>query len=71
MLSFPKPRVSARSFGLADITKNRLSILTPVGIALLGYREGDVIEWKVLSGTRVLKVESVIFQPESAGQFDL
>ena len=52
---------------LADITKNMISILAPVGTALLGYREGDVVEWRVPSGTRVLKVESVLYQPESAG----
>jgi len=51
----------------ADITKNLISILAPIGTALLGYRAGDVIEWRVPSGTRVLKVESVLYQPESAG----
>jgi regulator of nucleoside diphosphate kinase len=56
---------------LADITKHMISILAPVGTALLGYRAGDVIEWKVPSGMRVLKVESVLFQPESAGDFNL
>ena len=54
----------------ADITKNRISILAPIGTALLGYRAGDVIEWQVPSGTRVLKLESVLYQPESAGDFE-
>jgi len=52
----------------ADITQGLISILAPIGTALLGYRAGDTIEWKVPSGTRVLKVESVLFQPESAGE---
>ena len=52
---------------LADITKNMISILAPVGTALLGYRAGDVVEWRMPSGTRTLKVESVLYQPESAG----
>ena len=56
---------------MADITKNMISILAPVGTALLGYRAGDVIEWRVPSGTRVLKVESVLYQPEAAGDFHL
>ncbi|HOW86250.1 MAG TPA: nucleoside diphosphate kinase regulator [Candidatus Aminicenantes bacterium] len=53
---------------LADITKGLISILAPIGTALLGYRAGDTVEWKVPSGTRVLKVESVLYQPESAGK---
>ncbi len=51
----------------ADYSRERISILAPIGTALLGYRVGDVIEWKVPSGTRRLKVESVSYQPEAAG----
>ena len=52
----------------ADFSRNRISILAPIGTALLGLRVGDVIEWKVPAGTRRLKVESVLYQPEAAGQ---
>lgn len=38
---------------------NSVSILAPVGIALLGYREGDTIEWLVPKGTRRLKILEV------------
>ncbi len=51
----------------ADFSKNRISILAPIGTALLGYRVGNVIEWEVPAGTRRLKVESVLYQPEAAG----
>jgi regulator of nucleoside diphosphate kinase len=44
-----------------------VSVLAPLGTALLGYRAGDVIEWPVPRGTRRLKVLDVVFQPESAG----
>lgn len=54
----------------ADATRNRISILAPVGTALIGYRVGDVIAWKVPSGVRKLKVEEVIYQPEAAGDYD-
>jgi regulator of nucleoside diphosphate kinase len=54
----------------ADITQNKISILAPIGMALLGYRKGDVVEWKVPSGTRTLKVEAILYQPESAGDFN-
>lgn len=43
----------------ADISQGKLSILAPVGIAVLGYRVGDVIEWKVPSGNRRYRVENV------------
>jgi regulator of nucleoside diphosphate kinase len=36
--------------GLADIAANRISILTPIGTALLGLREGQSIEWKARDG---------------------
>ncbi len=46
---------------------NSISILAPVGTALLGYREGDVIEWPVPRGVRRLQVLNVLSQPEAAG----
>lgn len=51
----------------ADFSQNRISILAPIGTALLGLKVGDVVEWKVPAGTRTLKVESVLYQPEAAG----
>lgn len=38
---------------------NSLSILAPVGTALLGYREGDVIEWPVPRGRKRLRILEV------------
>jgi regulator of nucleoside diphosphate kinase len=46
-----------------------ISVLAPVGTAMLGYRVGDVIEWPVPKGVRRLKVLEVIYQPEAAGAF--
>lgn len=51
----------------ADFSKNRISILAPIGTALLGHSVGDIIDWKVPAGTRRLKVEAVLYQPEEAG----
>jgi regulator of nucleoside diphosphate kinase len=51
----------------ADVSRQRLSVFAPVGTALLGYRQGDVIEWTVPAGLRRLKVEEVLSQPEYAG----
>ncbi len=51
----------------ADMAHNRISVLAPIGTAILGYRLGDVIEWPVPAGLRRLRVEEVLYQPEGAG----
>jgi len=55
----------------ANIAENKLSVLAPLGMALLGYRKGDVIKWPVPSGIRKLKVDEIIYQPEAAGDYHL
>jgi regulator of nucleoside diphosphate kinase len=56
--------------GKANMTENAISILAPVGIALIGYREGDLIEWDVPAGTKRFQVMKVIYQPERIGNYD-
>jgi regulator of nucleoside diphosphate kinase len=51
----------------ADMALHRISVLAPIGTAILGYRLGDVIEWPVPAGMRRLRVEDVLYQPERAG----
>jgi len=53
----------------ADIDAGAISILAPVGTAILGYTEGDVIEWPVPSGMRRIRIEKILYQPEAAGDF--
>jgi len=53
----------------ADPNHNRISILTPIGTALLGYKTGDVIEWEVPGGIRKFKIEKLLYQPETAGNY--
>lgn len=55
----------------ADTTQAKVSILAPVGTAMLGYRVGDVFEWEVPAGKRRLKVTKIHYQPEASGNFDL
>jgi len=43
----------------ADVARNRISVLAPIGAALLGYRRGDQIEWPVPGGRRRLRIERV------------
>lgn len=53
----------------ADGSTDKVSILAPVGSALLGLRVGATIEWPVPGGRTVrLKVLSVRYQPEAAGE---
>jgi regulator of nucleoside diphosphate kinase len=51
----------------ADFGQGKISVLAPIGTAILGYRAGDVIEWRVPGGIRRLRVEEVLYQPEAAG----
>jgi regulator of nucleoside diphosphate kinase len=51
----------------ADIANDKLSVLAPIGTAILGYRVGDELNWRVPSGWRRLRVEQVLFQPERDG----
>jgi regulator of nucleoside diphosphate kinase len=50
----------------ANIEEGRISILAPLGTAMLGYRVGDEFEWVVPYGQRRLRVTAVQFQPEAA-----
>ena len=55
----------------ADFAEGKISVLAPIGTAILGYKRGDTIEWPVPSGLRRLKVEEILYQPESAGDLEL
>jgi regulator of nucleoside diphosphate kinase len=51
----------------ADIRQDKISVLAPIGTAMLGYRVGDTFEWAVPDGIRRLQVKRVLYQPEAAG----
>jgi regulator of nucleoside diphosphate kinase len=51
----------------ADIRQDKISVLAPIGTAMLGYRVGDVFEWPVPDGLRRLQVKGMLYQPEAAG----
>ena len=55
----------------ADVTQNKISILAPVGTAMLGYRVGDKIDWPVPAGMKTFRIEEILYQPEAAGDFHL
>ncbi len=51
----------------ADFDTGKVSVISPVGTAVLGYAEGDTIEWSVPAGKRRLRIEKILYQPEAAG----
>jgi regulator of nucleoside diphosphate kinase len=57
--------------GNANIDDGKISVLAPVGTALLGHRAGEEFEWHVPAGPVRLRVEEVLYQPEAAGHYHL
>lgn len=51
-------------------SKGRISVLAPMGTALLGCRADEVLEWRMPGGPRRLRVARVLYQPEAEGRFD-
>ena len=50
----------------ANINDGKISVLAPLGTAMLGYRVGDEFAWHVPHGLRRLKVIKLHFQPEAS-----
>jgi regulator of nucleoside diphosphate kinase len=44
----------------ADVIHDRISVLAPIGTALLGYRTGDIVQWRVPSGKRRFQIVNVV-----------
>ena len=55
----------------ADPLQDRISVLAPIGRAILGRRTGDVVRVAVPAGWRVIRIEAIPFQPEREGALDL
>ena len=53
----------------ADLEQNKLSILAPIGVAVIGYKLGDIIEWDVPAGKKRIKIEEILYQPEREGNY--
>lgn len=54
----------------ADFDEGRISVLAPLGTALLGCRVGDVVKWTVPAGLRTLRITKLEYQPERVGDND-
>ena len=55
----------------ADEAAGRLSVLSDLGAAILGYREGGAVDRMVSDRPRRIVIDRVIYQPEASGDFHL
>ncbi|HRF27581.1 MAG TPA: GreA/GreB family elongation factor, partial [Ferruginibacter sp.] len=44
---------------LANVKEKRISILSPIGTALIGFRKADIVQWTVPSGEKTFLIEDV------------
>ncbi len=51
----------------ADPSQGKISILAPIGTAMLGYKVGDTFEWDTPGGKRIIRVKEILYQPEASG----
>lgn len=53
-----------------DLNGDKISILAPVGSALLGLAQGDQIEWPKPGGGLIkITINEIFYQPERAGEY--
>lgn len=55
----------------ADVASGKISVLAPVGAALLGLAVGQSIRWTTPEGARTLELIALRYQPEAAGDYHL
>ncbi len=55
----------------ADDSAGRLSVCSGIGTAILGYRAGNSVDWRIRDRTRHIRIGQVLYQPEAAGHFHL
>jgi regulator of nucleoside diphosphate kinase len=55
----------------ADAGRGHVSVLSPLGNAILGARVGDEVNFATPLGERSVRVTGIRFQPEAAGLYDL
>jgi regulator of nucleoside diphosphate kinase len=51
----------------ADASRGLISVVAPMGAALLGCRVGDTVQFAVPRGKRAIRVKQLLYQPEASG----
>jgi regulator of nucleoside diphosphate kinase len=54
----------------ANLAENKISILSPVGYSMIGWRVGGDLHIPTPKGDKKLTVKEILYQPEQAGDFD-
>lgn len=54
--------------GEANFEEGKLSVVAPLGSAILGARVGSVVNVRAPGGVRRVKIEKILYQPEAAGE---
>lgn len=55
----------------ADLQHGKLSILSDLGVAIIGFSSGDTVECAFPDGIRRIKIGMICFQPEATKRYDL
>jgi regulator of nucleoside diphosphate kinase len=55
----------------ADVRERKVSVFSTIGVALLGRQVGDIVSWKVPTGTGQFEIVKVLYQPEAVGHYYL
>jgi len=53
----------------ADLSEHKISILAPIGSAIIGRQTGDIIKWKAPGGIKRAEIEKLLYQPEASREF--
>ena len=53
----------------ADFKKGNVSVLSPMGSALLGYKVGDSVQFDAPKGKVTIKIQQIDYQPEANGEY--
>ncbi|KIE43063.1 MULTISPECIES: nucleoside diphosphate kinase regulator [Geobacter] len=55
----------------ANIAEGKISVLSPIGTAILGFGAGDTLDLSVRSFAKKIRIEEILHQPGAAGSHDL
>jgi len=55
----------------ANIKEGKISILAPLGLALIGHEAGSIVKYKTEAGVYDYFIEEILYQPESKGIYTL
>lgn len=55
----------------SNFKEKKVSILSPIATALIGFRVGDLIEWVLPGGLTKIRIDEILYQPEAAGEYTL